>query len=387
VDGDFLDMTGARTSLDETIVDRTRLGGLVRLGSGGTAIVYRLPEFSLPGLPPLVFKEFKKKTREHAGPALRTGLVSLVQYRLRMDEERRQRWDGRIVWPLRVVVDEYDNGAACGILMPLIPARFFQTMLNRAAPPASKPREVDLLFGGDQDMARVGLAATSIRERLAIAVQIAKVYAYLHEGRMVAGDISGRNIVYDPTGGRPRVLVVDADSARMEGGRGAFGSQPHTPHWEPPEAMAAVRHLRALQRHGGGDVATLSRLASQTTVQNKATDVYKLGLMLVRVVDHGRGRSVNRDPAKAVALFRRSWGRPAAALLERCVGDVPGDRPTARELYHSMRLLPPKSSSPPPDPPMPQTGAADGAEAGDFVYRAGLGWVRKKPGSQPPDGG
>lgn len=357
-------------SEDVATVDRAELGRLERLGKGGTAVIHRLPEFRLPGLPPLVFKEYDERTRAFAGPALRTGLLTLVRQRLRMDEPTRSRWDERIAWALRVVDD---GPAACGILLPLITDRYFQDLRDRNGTVTRTPREVDLLFGATDDMARVGLSETSPRMRLGVAVQIAKVCAQIHEQKTVLGDISGRNMVYDTAGERPRVMVVDADGARVEGNRGAFGSQPQTPHWEPPEALLAAQQLRVARKRG--DQPAVSALLRQTMVQNRATDVYKVGLMLVRVVDHGRGKAVNRKPKVAVDIFRRTWGRHAAEALERSLSDRPAQRPSARELYESMHkrttpaapAAPVKKNAPP---------IAEGTKIGLWTFRENAGWVR-----------
>jgi hypothetical protein len=112
-------------------------------------------------------------------------------------------------------------------------------------------------------------------------------------------------------------------------------------------------------------------------VQNRATDVYKLGLMLVRVVDHGRGKAVNRKPGAAITIFRNAWGAPAGQMLERSLSEHPGDRPTAKELYDSMHQAGRSSqglTSSLPSPPVPLI--ANGTRVGPFEFQPGVGWVR-----------
>ncbi|MEV0895647.1 hypothetical protein [Actinoplanes sp. NPDC049802] len=370
-------------SAEPDTVEKAVLGRLDHLAKGGTAVIYRLPELQLPGQPALVYKEYNARTRTFAGPALRRGLLDLVRYRLAMTDQRRAVWDSWVTWPLRVVDD---GGEASGILLPLIPAAYFQTLHTRSGRRRRDPREVEKLFGDTADMARLGMPAAGPELRRAIAVQVAKMCARMHLRNVVLGDISGRNMVYDVSGPRPQVMIVDADAARLPPSRGAFGGQPHTPHWEPPEALLAANQLRAARRRADQNV--INTLLPRTTVQNRATDVYKLALMLVRIVDHGRGRAVNRKPDAAVRIFRRAWGGPAAEHLERAMSANPDDRPTARELYESMRPGGPPPPRPKPPPPVPQprppeprkTGAdtiEDGKRAGSFVYVEGRGWVRR----------
>ena len=110
-------------------VGRAELGPVEYLGKGGTATVFRVPGFAIAGTDDIAYKEYKQATRVQAGPSLLSGLLTLVRLRMKLEPEQRDRWDQRIVWPLRVVTD--DTGAACGILMKLIPPRFFQTTRQR----------------------------------------------------------------------------------------------------------------------------------------------------------------------------------------------------------------------------------------------------------------
>jgi hypothetical protein len=359
-------------------VNRAALGRLEPLGKGGTAVVYRAPDFALPDVDVTVYKEYKQSTRAHAGPSLLAGLLSLVRFREKLAVPQRRLWDERIVWPLRVVTN--DEGAATGILMRLIPARFFQRLVGRTGDASLHPREVEKLFGSTEDMVRIGMPEADQRTRLGLVIQIAATYAMMHRAGVVVGDISGRNVVYDPSGTRPEVLVVDADSARVEGTRSAFSNQPHTPHWEPPEALVAARTLRHAMRTGD-TLADFGRLSNSTVVQSKATDVYKFGLLVIRILDYGRQRSVNRDPTLAVRRLRRAFGNEAGTLLLRTLSADPGQRPELREWYGLTRPISPGPRPEPTDPvtkPAPPS-IADGQVNGAWVFVEGTGWVRRTP--------
>ena len=51
-------------------VPLSALGTPQFLTRGGTAKIYRLPGYSLSGVGPLIYKEYKAKIRQAAGPAL-----------------------------------------------------------------------------------------------------------------------------------------------------------------------------------------------------------------------------------------------------------------------------------------------------------------------------
>jgi hypothetical protein len=369
--------------MTDLTVPRSALGPLQQLGKGGTAMVYRTPLFTLPGFSDVVYKEYKKSTRTHAGPSLLPGMLAFARFRETFADQQRRLWDERIVWPLRVVVD--DDGAATGILMRLIAQRYFQPLVNRSGERYSKPREVDMLFGSPGDIMRTGMPAVDLRARLSLISQVAATYAMMHKANVVVGDISGRNVIFDPTGPRPNILVVDADSARVAGTRSVFSSQPHTPHWEPPEALLADAALRTVRRTGPPE--QISRLMNARSVQNKATDVYKFALMAIRILDCGRGRSINRDPSQAATVLRGTVGASAAAVITRCLADEPQARPPIREVYETLnpsRRTPAPAAAPPAPlqptfPASPAPAMPEQTTVGSWHLVEGTGWVRHRP--------
>jgi hypothetical protein len=166
----------------------------------------------------------------------------------------------------------------------------------------------------------------------------------------------------------------------MEGTRSAFSNQPHTPHWEPPEALAATARLRAARRPGSSVAPSeLSKLAHAGSVQNRATDVYKFALMVVRILDHGRGRAVNRDPGAAAAILLDTAGRAAATVLLRSLDADPLRRPPIREWYDALRggAQGPAPRTPAPPPPARQVPPQ---RVGSWENVEGTGWVRRRPG-------
>jgi serine/threonine protein kinase len=344
-----------------------------RLGQGGTAWVYRVPEFSLPGEGPLVYKEYRARIRAKANPALLPGLLSLTEFRARLTAEGRAQLDKRTIWPLIVVTGK--EGGALGIVMREIPGEFFQS---------GSPRELQLLFHADDDARRQGLPVFSLHARFVICARIAAIYMMLHRMDIIIGDVSPRNLVFT-LGDNPRLLAVDTDSARVKGTRGALGSQPHTPAWEPPEALTAMRLLDHGRRAGRASVDELRGHADTWQRQTKQTDVYKFGLMVLRVVDYGRRSSRKRDPDRARRLLREHAGPGLADLLMRSMDSNPAARPTMADWYFAFggREGTSRQTSGAGSPVRPSGGAA-GLGAGVSVRTApgwrfveGKGWVRE----------
>lgn len=368
-------------------VPRSVLGRLQPLGEGGQALIYRLPGYSMPGEGPLVYKEYRAEPRRRAGPALLPGLLALTDFRFRLSAGDRAELDQRAIWPLAVVTG--DDGGAAGIVMREIPAEFFH---------GSEIREIQQLFNADADARARGFPTFDVATRLKLLARLAEAYMLLHRLDIIIGDVNAKNVVLS-AGSKPRVLVVDTDSARKKGTQAAFGGQPHTQLWEPPETLAARRDHDHLVRSGTASAGELSKLGDDWKRQTKETDVYKFGLMVVRVMDYGRYRSQNRNPDKARRVLLAMLGGTAARHLDRTLGADPNSRPTMQDWYYALRgrKVPPAASG--VDRRAAQergdagaTAAGRGAAAspatrtvGDWRFIEGTGWVRD--GRAPPKRG
>ena len=332
------------------------------LTKGGTAKIYRLPGFSLPGEGSLIYKEYLPKTRQLAGPALRPGLLALVEFRARLTADLRAKLDQRAIWPLVVATAD---GQAKGIVIREIPGKFFH---------GSRVLEFQHLLSADNDARRAGFPVVDLPTRLLLLARFAEAMKLLHDLNVVFGDVSSKNVAFSPDS-RPRIMLVDTDSARKKGTRGAFGAQPHTPMWEPPEALAAKRRIDYSNRLGMSSPGELGKLSETWRRQNMETDVYKFGLMVVRVLDYGRQRTQNRNPEKARQVLGSRIGGAAARLLDQTLGDDPKSRPAMDDWYRTLRgrtVSPTWSAQ--AGLPAPRAGkpAGPGTPA-----RTGTGWVRK----------
>ncbi len=304
----------------------TALGTLDYLARGGTAKIYRVPGYSLPGAASLIYKEYVRKIRQIAGPALLPGLRSLAEFRANLDPGTREKLDQRAIWPLAVTTAA--DGSATGILLREIPGEFFHGPKGVL--------EFQQLFNSDDDARRAGFPVVDQPVRLVLLARFAEAMKLLHDLGIVFGDVSAKNVAFC-LGAKPRIILVDTDSARRKGTRGPFGAQPHTPSWEPPEAVSASRRIAYLKRTGSSGAGELSKLSDTWKRQTTDTDVYKFGLMVVRVLDYGRQRTQNKNPEKARRVLQARGSGAAARLLDRTLGDDPRERPTMDEWYRAFR--------------------------------------------------
>lgn len=270
---------------------RTDLGGIgAKLGEGGQAVVYRLPNLRLPGDDrDLVYKEYRVG---HAPPA---GMNAIVGMRTAMTVGSRAKLDSIAAWPVGVV---RDGDTYCGVVLPLIPAEFFQSRRLVASGRSSRdPREVQNLFVAPSLAERVGMPLMPLNYRYAVCRDLADALAFLHQRSIVFGDINARNILFRKAA-KATIMLVDCDAVRIKG-NAAVTRQLNAPDWDPPE---------------GGNVLT------------QPTDLYKLGLFVLRVLNPGAQGSISRDPRRADPLLRIGRGQD---LLRASVSADPSKRPAA----------------------------------------------------------
>jgi len=280
-------------------IERDRLGTLgARLGKGGQATVYELPTLRLPDVEgPLVYKEYRAT---HDSP---DSLRRIVSARLSLEVAKRARLDAIAAWPARVVEDK---GVTCGVVLPRIPESYFDSLvLPGSNGTKDVPREVQNLFIDPALAGRLGRPAPSTEQRLAVCRDFAAALTFFHdELAVVFGDINAKNEVYR-LGPAPMVMYLDCDGVRPAGVL-AVSTQLNAPDWDPPE---------------GRDLS-------------RATDLYKLGLFILRCLSPGA--STRRDPAWATSTLDTA----GQDLLARAVKGPSQDRPDARQwLVLLSRLL------------------------------------------------
>lgn len=282
-------------------VRKADLGPLTKINEGGFGVVYRIAQYRVPGDPttPLAYKEFTKDVAEQAQSAERS-----VIFRDLLQPGDLRDLDQRAVWPQTLVENQ---GSLVGFIMPLIPGDFFFEMTY--APTRQKTtelRDLQWLNATRKQLAANGLSAdVDYVERLALLAQLVYCVARLHKHGWIFGDISFSNAAYaiNP----PRMILLDCDGA-TSAARAALRPAVNTFGWEPPECA----HL---------NVAT------------KATDVYKLGLAILRCLNPEGGGATIKDPKHLAGQLDAA----GVALMTRVLSPDPALRPPAKELYHYLQ--------------------------------------------------
>jgi hypothetical protein len=286
-------------------VKKSDLGKLEPLAKGGFGEVFRVGGNPIPGdETPLAYKEF---SADHE--TQRRSVRAAVAFRERLSRVDRDDLDQCTVWPRELVIGP--DGKISGLLMQLIPDDFFCELLDpETATKTRKVRDIQWLATSQaqRDAAEVDLREIEQLERLILLGRLVYAVGRLHKHRWVFGDLSFKNAAFalNP----PRMMLLDCDGAAAltDGER----KQPSTPNWDAPECPIIVP---AGQRR-------------QQDVQDDVTDVYKLGLAILRCLSPGKGAMSSRNPSRLDGLVDDA-GRQ---LVGRALGDR-DQRPTAKELY------------------------------------------------------
>ncbi len=276
---------------------RSQLGALQQIAKGGQGRVYRATELQLDGESrPLVYKEYRAKSISI------TGLDGMTSFRERLDPRDRAMLDVLTNWPLRVV--EGDDGRAAGVIVPLIPDAFFHELRLADGGTKRRPRDGQYLAQPPERCQRAGVPVASPGDRYRVCRDLAFAIGFLHRRGICIGDLSFPNMAYAPDLS-PCVYLVDCDAFRLSGSAPVV-PQLHTPDWAPPEGASA---------------------------QSIRTDLYKLGLFVLRVLSPRALSAQNRDPAWADgALDPR--GR---YLLRKALASGPdAQRTSAKEWYEHL---------------------------------------------------
>ena len=289
-------------------VNRASLGPLKELAEGAFGKVYHARRYHLPGdSSAIAFKEFTKQVADQARAA-----ENAVSFRDLLSPADRADLDRCTVWP-RAVVEE--RGTVVGLLMPLIAQEFFFEATDQATGETTrKLRELQWLIATPAQLTANGVQDVEETDRLVLLTQLVYNVARLHKQNWVYGDLSFKNAAFAVS--PPRMILLDCDGAADLHDR--LRKQAHSLGWEPPEC-------------------------TQHNMQDKATDVYKLGLAILRCLNPGKGAATMRDSNRVAGKLDQA----GADLIARTADPDPARRPTAKELYAYLRGIVASRLAPP----------------------------------------
>ncbi|WP_194910348.1 LppU/SCO3897 family protein [Catenulispora rubra] len=243
-----------------------QLGGL--LGRGGQGAVYpvanRKINEAVNGGWEVVYKEYNAATLALLDADALRGMVDLLGG---LDADDARWMCDKTAWPVAVVEQA---GQVRGFLMRAVPDRFRFSMRSLAGTTSSKTvlTNLEFLLNDEAYIAGIGLAV-SPRDRLELLADLATTLDRLHRMGIAVGDMSPRNLLFC-IGKDAGFFLIDCDAMRLHGVSAL--PQVETPDWQAP---------------AGEERAT------------GATDVYKFGLVAVRVA---AGDQATTDPARLAAM-------------------------------------------------------------------------------------
>ncbi|MEU8007715.1 hypothetical protein AB0B66_41705 [Catellatospora sp. NPDC049111] len=273
--------------------------GAPPFASGAVGELFHIPQ-PIPALPgrKLVFKRVKLADGADRDSAL-AQMRAMVEFRENLSRDERAEIDEVAVWPLAMVLEK---GKDVGVVIELIADEFFVA----ARPPDRQLFELGFLCVSANYFTRMGIDPAVTGDevmRLAVAMRLAFAIEVVHRHRLVFGDLHLKNAV---AATRPlaRVLLMDCDGIAELGNQQRV--QLHGLGFKPPEITAGLQKL-----------------------QDQETDVYKLGLCIVKMLSPGPGATQATDPAKTAPGLLDAEG---VGLLQRAVGRDRTSRPQAHEI-------------------------------------------------------
>lgn len=208
-------------------------------------------------------------------------------------------------WPCELVMDNATS-EICGFLMPLADPEFSWdkgkvTGQLRTLDWLAAPESLLQANGVAEDMTVVTAA-----DRLFLMTQLTSAVNWLHKSGWVFGDLSFNNVAFAlPFEQRQsRLMIIDCDDAAAFANK-RRSLQPHSPNWLPPECVTDPQRQ-----------------------QDFETDVYKLGLAIIRCLKPEPGALSTKDISRLAGIIDTE----GIALLTRALSPNRGERPSAEEL-------------------------------------------------------
>ncbi|MGW4364419.1 hypothetical protein ACWEKT_02130 [Nocardia takedensis] len=303
------------------------------IGKGGFAHVVSLEGYHVDNEHgPFAFKRYRPQVLAAYGPGIGVSVHALMRLRDELQDPTRRRLDGRTIWPLQSVSD---GGRVVGLVMRRIPDRFFFDMrLTRTV--ERRLRQVQLYFCHPSRSADNGVEELTAEARLMVVARFASQLSFLHGIGVVVGDIQGGNVAVDPgdgSAGSVRIMMYDSDSYRTSRSRPAI-PQAHAFSWDPPE----IRSYRRQAENAPPGSIESQEWSAKAGVQTRETDVYKFGLLVVRLLAMENQTSTTEDPTvvRSKLANPRLLGPTRTRTILSTLEVDPGNRPLMSEIVRSL---------------------------------------------------
>lgn len=281
-------MSAHEATTTAPVVELSELpSGLEKLGSGGEGVVYKLGSTHFSSRP-CAFKKYKSPDKVNEAH-----LEKLVKFINKLGEvapDRKEWLLNQAAWPTHLV---RDNGKTIGIIMPLIPDRFFQLLSPTSTSTTKRAAELQYLLNGPEFEQSIGLKVSE-RQRYEFLEDCANLLRVLHGAEIRVGDISVKNLLFCHNSPGPHVYLLDCDSMSIGPSE---GPDVQTPGWDVPNGEKP---------------------------QTKKSDAYKFGLLALRLLASDQStRNPNDLPAGTVSSVR--------SLTQRALTASSSSRPTPRD--------------------------------------------------------
>ena len=304
--------------MERILVAKTDLGSLEPIADGAFGEVFRTG-FRLPGYRgALAYKELKSSLSQDKYSRAVEAMRQAVQLRDSMSDGDRSDLDEVTVWPLALVEE---GGVVRGCLMPLIHPEF-SIELHPLARGRTVLRNRDLVWlcMRSRTTIRAGFSQDQVDEfsgllvRMRILVWLVYSVALLHSHGVVYGDINLRSAVFC-LGEHPRSVLTSCDRvARLDD---MLRRQANSPFFLAPECEEPGRNPFARGR---------------AHFQGTRTDVYKLGLCVVRCLSRGHGATQLNSADHLSDLLSPE----CLDVVKASLSQDPDQRPTAKQLYQAL---------------------------------------------------
>lgn len=296
-----------------TIVDVSELPGIgARIGSGGEGEVFDFVEsYKVDGFD-TVLKRYRPSVSINVEQ-----LQKIIEFGNRLPARQRQWLLSHAAWPLALVKE---RSTVIGIIMPRVPNEFFREFVLPSGKSKTGIADLQYLLNSEEFIAARGLCITD-SQKYEFLYCLAELLRVLHEGNVVVGDLSAKNVLFRVDESGTNAYLIDCDSMGFVDSPG-IGIE--TPGWNAPAGERGP---------------------------SRATDEYKFGLIATRVL-------AGDQSARDFSTLSTAVPDEIRLLASSALSDSPSQRPDidawraplleASEMFHSAQIesgtMPPTSA-------------------------------------------